>query len=281
MSCTYKIKEASASFTSTEKKIAEYILNNKEEAVLESAQVLAEKSDTSPAAWIRFAKRLGYQGLTALKVDLAKDEDESDDLYNVLIDQNDSIESMIKKAQQISMRITTQTYKLLNVQILKKAIQTLLDSHNIYLFGLGGSSIVCKDFMHKLSRINCSVIYHEDPHVLLARVAHIQSNDVLIAVSYSGETDFVNTAVRYAKKLQAPVIAITQYNVKSTLAKQADICLYTPVEEKELRLGSISSRNAALVLTDLLYYGVAKENIEKTKEYLVSTRELVNEVDKK
>lgn len=281
MSCTYKIKEASASFTSTEKKIAEYILNNKEEAVLESAQVLAEKSDTSPAAWIRFAKRLGYQGLTALKVDLAKDEDESDDLYNVLIDQNDSIESMIKKAQQISMRITTQTYKLLNVQILKKAIQTLLDSHNIYLFGLGGSSIVCKDFMHKLSRINCSVIYHEDPHVLLARVAHIQSNDVLIAVSYSGETDFVNTAVRYAKKLKAPVIAITQYNVKSTLAKQADICLYTPVEEKELRLGSISSRNAALVLTDLLYYGVAKENIEKTKEYLVSTRELVNEVDKK
>ena len=79
MSCLFKIKEAGALFTSTEQRIAEYILQNPEKVVEGSAQELARESDTSPAAWIRFSKKLGYKGLPALKMDLAKDDKENDD----------------------------------------------------------------------------------------------------------------------------------------------------------------------------------------------------------
>ena len=281
MSCLFKIKEAGALFTSTEQRIAEYILQNPEKVVEGSAQELARESDTSPAAWIRFSKKLGYKGLPALKMDLAKDDKENDDLYHVLIEEKDSIETMVRKVQKISRNTLEQTYKLLNTDELNSAIQYLLQASNIYLVGIGGSGVVCTDMMQKLTRLHRSVIYHEDAHVLLARIAHITPEDVLVAISYSGETNLVNAAVKYAKKNGTPVIAITQYNVRSTLAKEADVKLYMPLEEKELRLGAILSRNASLVLTDLIYYGIAKENVEQTKQDLVKTRELLHEVDSK
>ena len=281
MSCLFKIKEAGALFTSTEQRIAEYILQNPEKVVEGSAQELARESDTSPAAWIRFSKKLGYKGLPSLKMDLAKDDKENDDLYHVLIEEKDSIETMVRKVQRISRNTLEQTYKLLNTDELNAAIQYLLQASNIYLVGIGGSGVVCTDMMQKLTRLHRSVIYHEDAHVLLARIAHITPEDVLVAISYSGETNLVNAAVKYAKKNGTPVIAITQYNVRSTLAKEADVKLYMPLEEKELRLGAILSRNASLVLTDLIYYGIAKENVEQTKQDLVKTRELLHEVDSK
>lgn len=281
MSCLFKIKEAGALFTSTEQRIAEYILQNPEKVVEGSSQELARESDTSPAAWIRFSKKLGYKGLPALKMDLAKDDKENDDLYHVLIEEKDSIETMVRKVQKISRNTLEQTYKLLNTDELNAAIQYLLQASNIYLVGIGGSGVVCTDMMQKLTRLHRSVIYHEDAHVLLARIAHITPEDVLVAISYSGETNLVNAAVKYAKKNGTPVIAITQYNVRSTLAKEADVKLYMPLEEKELRLGAILSRNASLVLTDLIYYGIAKENVEQTKQDLVKTRELLHEVDSK
>ena len=281
MSCLFKIKEAGALFTSTEQRIAEYILQYPEKVVEGSAQELARESDTSPAAWIRFSKKLGYKGLPALKMDLAKDDKVNDDLYHVLIEEKDSIETMVRKVQKISRNTLEQTYKLLNTDELNAAIQYLLQASNIYLVGIGGSGVVCTDMMQKLTRLHRSVIYHEDAHVLLARIAHITPEDVLVAISYSGETNLVNAAVKYAKKNGTPVIAITQYNVRSTLAKEADVKLYMPLEEKELRLGAILSRNASLVLTDLIYYGIAKENVEQTKQDLVKTRELLHEVDSK
>ncbi len=283
MSCIYKIKEATSSFTSTEKRIAEYILEHRTETIEASVQQLAEVTDTSAAAWIRFSQKLGYKGLTALKVDLAKaeDEEEKDELYNVLIEQNDTIDTMVRKVQQITLNSISQTYKLLNIKSLMAAVQLMIKADQIYLTGVGGSGLVCSDFMQKLTRINRNVIYHEDSHVLLARIAHIKPNDVMLAISYSGETKLVNTAVEHAKRMNVPVIAITQYNVRSTLAKMADIKLYTPVIEKDLRLGAISSRNASLALTDLLYYGVVKENIEQVKEDLTKTRDLINEVNMK
>lgn len=281
MSCLFKIKEASSSFTSTEKRIADYILQDPEKVVEASAQELAKESETSPAAWIRFSKKLGYKGLTALKVDLAKDDKDSDDLYQVLIEENDSIETMVRKVQKISQRTIEQTYKLLSPDSLKSAIQHLLNAENIYLIGMGGSGIVCNDMMQKLTRLHRPVIYHEDVHVLLARIAHMKPTDVLVAISYSGETPLVNAAVKYAKKIGTPIIAITQYNVKSSLSKEADIKLYMPLEEKELRLGAILSRNASLILTDLIYYGIVKENVEETKQALVKTRKLLQEVDAK
>ncbi len=275
MSCIFKIKEAFGSFTQKEKVIAQYILEHRNEAIEKSAQELGEVTNTSAAAWIRFSQKLGFKGLTSLKVDLAKNLDEEDELFNVVIEKQDTLNVMVKKIQAMSVQQLEGTYKLLNVTSLQQAIEWMGDARRIYLAGVGGSGIVCLDLMHKLTRIDKNVIFYEDVHILASRIAHINKDDVLIALSYTGETPIVNDLVAYAKNAGAKIIAITQYNIKSTLASLADIALYVPVVEKELRLGAISSRNSALTLTDLLYYGLSKAHYDQTKNDLIKTRQLI------
>lgn len=278
MSCTFKIKEASACLTHTEQRIGEYICTHKEATIHASAQELADATNTSAAAIVRFSKKIGYKGFTAMKVDLAKDNDDFEQDFDTLILQEDSVETLIKKAQLNNYQTADQTYKLINSQNLERAIDALVRAKNIYLLGVGGSGIVCNDLQHKLTRTNHNVIYHEDSHILMARIALINSDDVVLAISYSGETKEINTAIKHAKAMGATCIAITKFNHKSTLSKLANIILHVPNEEKELRLGAIMSRNSSLIITDLLYYGIAKTDVKLTKENLVKTRSLIQEL---
>ena len=57
MSCITRIKEAS--LTETEKEIAQYIIEHPEYVLDDSAMKLGEKTHSSSAAIVRFAKKLG------------------------------------------------------------------------------------------------------------------------------------------------------------------------------------------------------------------------------
>lgn len=274
MSCIYKIREGNASYTDTEKKLAQYILDHVNEVTLNSAQVLGDRVGVSPAAVIRFSKKLGYNGFTAMKVDLAKDERTETANFDDMIQEQDSMETVLKKAENLNIMLQNQAYRLINAEPLEKAVDVLLNCRTVYLFGISGSGIVCMDLMQKLSRINRHAVYHSDFHDQLAAAAHITEQDVAIAVSYSGKTNEVNVAMGLAKELGAATIAITQFK-KSPLTRLADILLYIPSSERDLRIGAIASRNASLIVTDLLYLGLAKHNIVSTRELLVKTKNAI------
>ena len=65
MSCIYKIKICD-NLTKNEKKLSTYILENVNEVIYDSIQSIASKTNTSPAAIIRFSKKLGYNGFSEL-----------------------------------------------------------------------------------------------------------------------------------------------------------------------------------------------------------------------
>lgn len=280
MSCLFKIKEALPTLSPTNQKIGEYVLSHIDEVMEKSAMELAQNSNTSSAAWVRFAKSVGYDGLTAMKLDLAKDSQDTDknDLYNVVIKEKDSTKQLINKVQLLSLKTVNETYSLINVQHVQKAINILKQADTIYLVGVGASGIVCMDFMQKLVRLNKNVVYFEDTHLLFTKLSYISQNDAIIGISYSGTTSVVVEALTYAHQQNVPTIAITKYQSKTPIRKFADIILNLPVDEREIRLGAISSRNASLTITDLLYYGIAKENLKETKEDLIQTRQMISKI---
>lgn len=274
MSCVYKIREGMSSYTETEKKLAEYFLQHTKEATLSSAQKLGEQVGVSAAAVIRFSHKLGYGGFTAMKVDLAGDRTEEISGFDDMINENDSIATVIKKAENLNTMLQNQAYRLLNAQSVEQAVNVLKNCRNIYLFGVSGSGIVCTDFREKLSRINRYAVYHSDFHDQLATAAHMTEQDAALAVSYGGRTREVNAAMRLARDCGAATIAVTQFK-KSPLTRLADILLYVPTTERELRIGAIASRNASLIVTDLLYLCLATSGMPQTKEYLVKTKEAI------
>ena len=277
MSSVFRIKEGFSTYTETEKRLAEYILEHKEEVVTYSAQVLGEKVDTSAAAVVRFAKKLGFKGYTALKVELARDQSVEQVDFDDIIKTEDSVSIMVRKAQAMNMKTIEQTYKLINTDVLEEVIGKLIEAETIYLFGVGGSGIVCDDLMNKLIRINKRVVFNKDPHIQLAAAAHITKRDVAVGISYSGNTKEVNAAMVHAEQTGAYTVGITQMS-KSKMSKICDALLHVPTEEKELRLGAIQSRNSSLVITDLLYFGITKADISHAKDSLRNTRDIINEL---
>lgn len=278
MSCLYKIEQTQSTFTDTEKKISDYIKKHKHTVVNASAQNLANKTSTSSAAVIRFSKKLGYKGFTSLKVDLAKDIGNTEELFDTIIKDGDTFQTLIQKSYMLNMQNFKETFKMINEESLCQAVTAILKSKRIYLFGLGGSGIVCKDLQHKLTRINRVVMYQEDFHIQIAQAAYMSANDIAIAISYGGNTTEVNLAMKLAKENGTKTIAITKH-AKTLLSKIVDIPLYIPIEEKELRLGAISSRFSSLMITDLLYLGVAKDNLEKTRGQIITTREIIHKIE--
>ena len=276
MSCVYKIK-ACEKFTKTEEKIATYILENINEVIYDSVQHIAVKINTSPAAIIRFSKKLGYDGFSELKLDIAKDNNEETPLFSEKICLKYTLNTIIKKSMTSDTSTVEETYKLLRIETLSLAVESMKTAKHIYLFGISGSGICCYDLAQKLSRVGYDVVFYNDFHMQLAATTYITKEDVALAVSYSGNTKEINIAMEHAKNQGATTISITQF-IKSPLLKFSDLVLYVPSQEKDLRLGAVSSRNASLILTDLLYLGMIKDELDDYKKNLMASRNLVNKL---
>lgn len=275
MSCLYIIKQNLNNFTDGERKIADYILENKGDVINFSAQELADRVDGSAAGVVRFSKKLGFKGFTNLKLELAKDNEEFNNDFNEFIREDDDIKVIVKKAITANITTLEKTSSLINFDYLSEVIEILKNSKKIYIYGIGASGLVALDFQYKLLRIKKEAIYNLDSHIQLATASIIDKEDVAIGISYSGETREVTLAIDEAKRIGAKTIAITKLGRNNKLSKSADISLYIPNEEKEMRLGAISSRISALTLIDLLYLGIVKSDISSTREHLKETRILI------
>lgn len=270
-----KIKEAQSSYTATEKNIAKYILENPIDTLESSAQSLGEKTKTSAAAIIRFSKKIGFSGFSDLKMNLAQSQQTSDEQLDFIINDEDDISSLVDKCCQLNMNTVLKTYQLIDIKHLKLAIEKLIHANTIYLFGVGGSAIVAHDVEQKFIRIGKKVIYNKDLHVQITFCESMSKNDVALFISYSGTTPGLLEIAKSIKKHNISIISITQFN-QNPLSKISDISLVVPNEEKEIRMGAISSRISSLVVTDLLYYGVFKNDLEGNKNKLIETKKIVS-----
>ena len=267
-----RIREFEESYTSTEKLIAKYILEHGNEILNYSAQILGEKTNTSAAAIIRFSKKIGFKGFSDLKMNLAQSHsNEQHDLdVDIIFNENDDMTSLVDKGCRLNMNTVLKTYQLINVSDLENAINLLCNASTIYLFGVGGSSVIANDIEQKLIRIGKKVIYNNDLHIQMTFTQSMTKDDTALIISYSGTTAGLVDISKILVEKNIPYISITQINQNRTVA------LRVPSEEKELRIGAVSSRISSFVITDLLYYGVFKKNFDKNKDNLIDSRNNVS-----
>ncbi|MPM01947.1 HTH-type transcriptional regulator MurR [bioreactor metagenome] len=273
------IKQNFESFTDREKLIAEYLLSNKKSIINMSAKEIGDVTNTSAPTVVRFSKKIGFDSLNEMKLrlslNLQNDEDNSDFEY---LHGDLSTKNIIYGIKASIDSIMNQTIGILKEEELEKAIEILNKAKNIYIFSVGVSSLVGMDFYYKLSRINKRCIAHADTHLQITSSALMEKGDVAIAISYSGETKEVIRCAKNAKEAGIPVISITKASINNTLANISDIVLQVPFVEKTLREGAMSSRISQLAIIDMLFIGMAKNNLKAVEEKLRVTRKAVEEL---
>ena len=134
------------------------------------------------------------------------------------------------------------------------AVRILLDCRGrVIVTGMGKSGIICRKIAATLASTGTPAFFLHPAEAVHGDLGVIQADDVIVALSNSGETDELLRLVETIKRLGARLIAICG-TAGSTLAQTADVALDCHVSEEAcpLNLVPTASTTAALALGDAL-----------------------------
>ncbi|HED8570567.1 TPA: KpsF/GutQ family sugar-phosphate isomerase [Campylobacter upsaliensis] len=141
-----------------------------------------------------------------------------------------------------------------------KAIELILDiKGRCIISGMGKSGHIGAKIAATLASTGTPSFFMHPGEALHGDLGMITSEDVLIAISNSGETEELLKIIPAVKRRQIPLIAMSG-NVKSTLAKQAEIFLNIVIKKEAcpLQLAPMSSTTATLVMGDAIAAALMK-----------------------
>ena len=123
----------------------------------------------------------------------------------------------------------------------------------VILTGMGKSGIISRKIAATLTSTGTAALFLHPAEARHGDLGVIQSDDVVVALSYSGETDELLLLIETIRRLGAKLIAITG-NPTSTLAQAADVALDCSVAEEAcpMNLVPTASTTAALAIGDAL-----------------------------
>ncbi|MGH9347081.1 MAG: KpsF/GutQ family sugar-phosphate isomerase [Vicinamibacterales bacterium] len=136
----------------------------------------------------------------------------------------------------------------------ESAVRLLLDCRGrVILTGMGKSGIICRKIAATLSSTGTPAFFLHPAEAIHGDLGVITSDDVVMALSYSGETGELLGVLETIKRLGARLIAVTGA-CGSTLGKAADVVLDCHVSEEAcpMNLVPTASTTAALALGDAL-----------------------------
>ena len=105
-------------------------------------------------------------------------------------------------------------------------IKELLKSKRIFVIGAGRSGLVARAFAMRLMHLGLDTFVIGE-----TTTPALHAEDVLVAVSGSGETSFVVSAANIAKKIGAKLATVTSYPT-SALARMSDFVVTLPGRTK-------------------------------------------------
>lgn len=271
-----KIRERYNQMSKAEKKISDFVLSDSRNCLGMTAMDIATESGVSSASIIRYVQRLGFDGLEGFKMALATAgvHESEEDMVDPIISREDDLDSMCHKLEVLVNTAFQDFFYQLDMEHLAEAIAAIKGARQIYLMGIGASMLPAYDLFHKLRRANFHADYYQDINMMLEFFNYIDERDVVIAFSYSGQSQEILYASEIAKKQRATVIAVTRKR-DSALQDIADICLFVPDKEAVMRIGAFTSLQTSIMMSNLVYMGVIQENLDQIEQELIKTRKMV------
>jgi arabinose-5-phosphate isomerase len=136
----------------------------------------------------------------------------------------------------------------------ENAVDLLLTCRGrVIVTGMGKSGIICRKIAATLNSTGTAAFFLHPAEAIHGDLGVIQNDDVVVALSHSGETGEILRLLETIKRLGARLIAITGV-CGSTLAQAADVALDCSVTEEAcpMNLVPTASTTAALAIGDAL-----------------------------
>ena len=183
-----QIKNRLDELNKAEKRVAEVILRDPQQATHYSIAALAQAAKVSEPTVNRFCRSFEVAGYPALKIQIAQSLASGAAYVSRAVEADDSPAAYTRKIFGSAIASLDAACRTLDPQAISQAVDLMIQARQIHFFGLGASASVALDAQHKFFRFNLPVTAHSDVLVqrMLASVAH--TGDLFVMISYTGRT---------------------------------------------------------------------------------------------
>lgn len=264
-----EIRQRLVELSGNNRVIAERIINYPEEVLQAKVSEFAERCHCDSAQVVRLCQKLGYDGFTSLKNRIAVELlDPKRTLHRQIAEPATSFEQLKRNFSLNFTRTINDTLANLDEETVGQAVGLIRRARHIVVCGFGSSALAARDLRIKLVRIGYYAMFLDDAENIRSLVATLSKEDLLILISFSGDTPYILNNVRVAEKNGVPVLALTNY-LHSPLAESASCVLPTTADEQRLRLGAMDSTVAQFLVIDLLSSFMAEESPRQTEQRIL------------
>jgi arabinose-5-phosphate isomerase len=138
----------------------------------------------------------------------------------------------------------------------------------VVVMGIGKSGIICKKVASTFACTGTPAFFLHPSEAIHGDVGMLSKDDVIIAVSNSGETDEIVTLLPTIKRMGIPLIVMTGC-LNSVLARSGDVVMDIGVGEEACPLGLVptASSAASLAMGDALALALLEKRGFKSEDF--------------
>lgn len=172
----------------------------------------------------------------------------------------------------VALSLYSQAIERLNCNLshtFDQVVEMLLHcTGRVVVAGIGKSGLVGKKMVATFASTGTPSFFLHPTEAFHGDLGMLKPIDVVILISYSGETDDVNKLIPSLKSFGNPIVAMTG-NLNSTLAKHADVTLDISIEREACpnNLAPTTSSLVTMALGDALAIALIKARDFKAEDF--------------
>lgn len=278
-----RIEETMMKYSDARHAVGEFIIREQDNIYNYTIGEIAERTYTSKATVVRFAKAMGYDGWKEFMKDYIaevryqKAHENAID-YNFPFQEGAKTQTILSSLQDLQVETIRETRDLIQEDIMELAVRRLLRGKNIVLFARSPNHYLAGLFARKLCSIG-----------RLARVAaggetgliaaSLGPEDCAVIISYSGNnpTKEPLDKIKILKKNHVPLIGITSGG-ENYIREQID-CVFTMASRERLytKISNYSTEESLGFILNSLFSCVFAKNYRENKNFKILTSRVLEQ----
>jgi len=264
--------------TKSEKKIADYLQHNFEEAAFFPAAELAERLNLSEATVVRFAQSIGFSGFPELRQclqELFKEKVTHTYRLRKKLAELSLEAHILEQVMAMEMEYLTDALRTVSRAAFDEAVRLIHGARRLFVYGLSGSATMAELLEHRLRRFGIEVVpLTQSGREVCEKLLMLTDEDVFLAILFFNLSEVMVSTLDYARHCGCQVILLTD-TLGPYLGDKVDVLL-------EARRGPVMAFHSLIVpmaIIQALIIAVARADEEKamaTLDRLDDIRERLN-----
>ncbi len=229
-----------------ELKLATLILQDPKAFTTYSMAEVSALAGISQGSIVNVSKAFADGGFPALKLSVASALSTYSPKPFSRIDKNDDLNEIFQKRTDDLCAAFKHTQQLNSIDVLNKVADLILNARKVELYGIYRSTVAATSMYYNLLELGIPAVFVNDTLSCAVSASMLEKEDLVIAISSSGQTKEIVDTVKIARRQGVPVIALTAHP-DSALSKLADITLIAAQSGN-----SLGENGTEILLADML-----------------------------